>query len=173
VGRLGSAAPVPAPHPNPLAAHGERERAGAQPLAPFTGRGRGPRGVWEGEGPAQRWGFVRLVAPMTLLLLTGCGYSIGWPKPPPQPASLASAWTAPGVDAATVETAFGDCLAVTDTATRTDFDIDQDIAVSRSSDLQHSAFAQTQMQQARDTSRDRAQTILSSCMEAKGFSPAK
>jgi hypothetical protein len=110
---------------------------------------------------------------MTLLLLAGCAGGVGWPKPPPQPAASASAWTMPGVDAATVETAFGDCLALTDTATRTDFDIDQDIAVSRSSDLQHSDFARTQMQQARDTSRDRAQTMLSSCMEAKGFSPAK
>jgi hypothetical protein len=117
--------------------------------------------------------MIRFGAISVLLLLTGCGYSIGWPKPPPQPAATASAWTAPGAAAATVETAFGDCLALTDTATRTDFDIDQDIAVSRSSDLQHSDFARTPMQQARDTSRDRAQTMLSSCMEAKGFSPAK
>jgi hypothetical protein len=117
--------------------------------------------------------MIRFGAILVLLLLTGCGYSIGWPKPPPQPAATASTWTMPGADAATVETAFGDCLALTDTATRTDFDIDQDIAVSRSSDLQHSDFARTQMQQARDTSRDRALAILSSCMEAKGFSPAQ
>jgi hypothetical protein len=117
--------------------------------------------------------MIRFGALSVLLLLADCDYSIGWPKPPPQPAATASAWTRPGADAAAVESAFGDCLALTDTATRTDFDIDQDIAVSRSGDLQHSDFARTQMQQASDTSRDRAQTILSSCMEAKGFSPAK
>jgi hypothetical protein len=96
----------------------------------------------------------------------------GWPKAPPEAAATASAWTRPGADAATVESAYNECLAATDTATKTDFDIDQDISATRSSDLQRSDFARTQMRQTQDTSRDRAQTILSSCMEAKGFSPA-
>src|SRR4051794_1455487 len=39
-----------APHPNPLPASGERERAGAKSLAPFMGRGRGLAQGWEGEG---------------------------------------------------------------------------------------------------------------------------
>jgi len=40
-----------APHPSPLPAGGEREPAvPLQPLAPFTGRGRGPRAAREGEG---------------------------------------------------------------------------------------------------------------------------
>jgi urease accessory protein len=42
--------PHPNPLPNPLPVYGERERAGAKPLAPFTGRGRDPREAWEGEG---------------------------------------------------------------------------------------------------------------------------
>lgn len=117
---------------------------------------------------------MRALAILSLLLLAGCNSMSmpGWPKGSPEAAATAAAWTKPGADAATVESAYNDCLAATDTATRTDFDIDQDISASRGSDLQHSDFARSQMRQTRDTSRDRAQTVLSSCMEAKGFSPA-
>ena len=97
----------------------------------------------------------------------------GWPKAPPEAAASASAWTKAGVDAASVESAYNDCLSLTDTATRTDFDIDQDIAASRGSDLQRSDFAASQMRNTQQTSRDRAQSILSSCMEGKGFTPAR
>jgi hypothetical protein len=119
--------------------------------------------------------MIRIAAALGLVLLAACNSMSmpGWPKPPPEAAANARAWTRPGMDAAAVESAFNDCRDVTDTATKTDFDIDQDIASSRSSDLQHSDFARTQMRQARDTSRGRAQAVLSSCMEAKGFSPAK
>jgi len=71
------------------------------------------------------------------------------------------------------EAAYDDCLDVTNTATKTDVDIDQDTAATRGSDLQHSEFARTQMQDTQQTSRDRARTILSSCMAGKGFSPAR
>jgi uncharacterized protein YjbI with pentapeptide repeats len=97
----------------------------------------------------------------------------GWPKPPSTPAASASAWTRPGADAATVESAYDDCLNVANSATQNDFNIDQDIAASRGSDLQHSEFAGTSLRGAQQTSRDRDQAILSSCMETKGFSPAK
>ena len=118
---------------------------------------------------------MRPVAILGLLLLAACDSMSmpGWPKPAPEAAASASAWTKPGADAASVEGAYNDCLAATDTATKTDFDIDQDIAASRSSDLQHSDFARGPMHQAQDTSRERAQAVLSSCMEAKGFSPAR
>ena len=115
---------------------------------------------------------IRLGVVLSGLLLGACG-AIGWPKPPAEPAATASAWMKPGADPAAVESTYQACLAATNTATRTDFDIDQDISASRSNDLQHSAFAQTQMRQNQDTNRDRAQTVLSSCMEAKGFSPAR
>jgi hypothetical protein len=119
--------------------------------------------------------MTRIAAPLILVLLAACGTMSwpDWPKPAPEAAASASAWTKPGADAATVDSAYSDCLAATDTATKTDFDIDQDIASTRSSDLQHSDFARTQMRQAQDTSRGRAQAVLSSCMEAKGFSPAR
>ena len=119
--------------------------------------------------------MTRVAAPVFLLLVAGCSSMSmpGWPQPAPEAAASASAWTKSGVDAAAVEAAYGDCLAATDTATKSDFDIDQDIAATRSSDLQHSDFARTPMRQARDTTRNRAQAILSSCMEAKGFRPAR
>jgi len=97
----------------------------------------------------------------------------GWPKRPPESAASAGAWTRPGVDAATVSGAYDECLSAANSATGTDNDIDQDIAASRGSDLQHSEFAGTQLRNAQETSRDRTQTILSSCMEQKGFTPTK
>jgi hypothetical protein len=117
--------------------------------------------------------MIRICVWLTMLLLVGCGTGIGWPKPPPEAAAAASDWTKPGADAATVASAYDECLEAANTATRTDFGIDQDIASSRSGDLQRSEFAQGQMQQSRDTSRERAQTVLSSCMAANGFSPAR
>ena len=109
------------------------------------------------------------------LLLAACNsVSLpGWPKPPPEGAATASAWTRPGADAATVESAYDECLSAADSASRADFDIDQDISASRGSDIQHSDFAGAQLREAQQTDRDRSQTILSSCMERKGFSPAK
>lgn len=109
------------------------------------------------------------------LLLAACSDLAlpGWPKPAPERAASASAWTRAGADRATVDSAFADCLAVSDTATQKDFDIDQDIAASRGSDLQHSAFAGAALRDTHNSNRDRAQGILSSCMETKGFTPAR
>jgi uncharacterized protein YjbI with pentapeptide repeats len=119
--------------------------------------------------------MIRIGAALLMALLTACNSMSlpGWPKPPPTSAANASAWTRPGADAATVESAYDDCLNVANSATQKDFDIDQDIAASRGSDLQHSEFAGASLRDAQQTSRDRDQTVLSSCMETKGFSPAK
>jgi uncharacterized protein YjbI with pentapeptide repeats len=120
-------------------------------------------------------GATKLFLVFALAALAACNsVSLpGWPKPPPTSAASASTWTRPGVDAATVESAYDDCLNVANSATQKDFDIDQDIAASRGSDLQHSEFAGASLRDAQQTSRDRDQTVLSSCMETKGFSPAK
>ena len=80
--------------------------------------------------------MMRLGAMLAMLLLAGCG-AIGWPKTPPDPAMSPSAWARPGADAAAVEGAYNECLSLTDTATQTDFAIDQDIAATRPGDLQH------------------------------------
>jgi hypothetical protein len=116
--------------------------------------------------------MVRFGVMLASLLLAGCGM-IGWPKPSPETAATASAWTQPGAGEAATATAYQQCLDTANIATQTDFAIDQDTAATRSSDLQHSEFAQTQMQNTQDTNRDRAQSILSACMEGKGFNPVK
>jgi hypothetical protein len=147
---------VAAPHPNPRPVYGERVDIAQR---------------WTGEGPVR----FALACSLACFLLTACNsVSLpGWPKPPPASAASASAWTRPGADAATVESAYDDCLNVANSATQKDFDIDQDITASRGSDLQHSEFAGTSVRDAQQTSRDRDQAVLSSCMETKGFSPAK
>jgi hypothetical protein len=122
------------------------------------------------EKPMHRAGALLL-----LVALGGCNSMSlpEWPKPPPEGGVSASAWTRPGADAATIQSAYDDCLALTNTATRTDFDIDQDTAVTRSGDLQRSDFARLPTQDAQATDRVRAQTILASCMEEKGYSPVR
>jgi uncharacterized protein YjbI with pentapeptide repeats len=107
------------------------------------------------------------------LLLAGCSSMSmpGWPKPPPASAASASAWSGSGVAPADVASAYDECNAAASAATGTDNDIDQDIAASRGSDIQHSDFAGAQLRAAQQTSRDRTQAILSSCMEKKGFTP--
>lgn len=139
-----------------------KERTGAcHPLPPQAGEG------WGGGLP--------LAASLVLLLLTGCNSVAmpGWPKPSPETAASAGAWTRPGADAASVAGAYDECLDAANTATRSDYDIDQDIAAGRGSDLQHSDFAGAQLRGAQQTSRDRNQAVLTSCMERKGFTPAK
>jgi hypothetical protein len=120
-------------------------------------------------------GVTKLFLVFALVAVTACNsVSLpGWPKPPPVAAASAGAWTRPGVDAATVGSAYDDCLNVANSATEKDFNIDQDIAASRGSDLQHSDFAGAPSRAAQQNDRDRDQAVLSSCMETKGFSPVK
>ena len=65
--------------------------------------------------------------------------------------------------------AYQECSALTDTATQTEADINQDIAATRSSDLQHSSILRAQAEQLRNDHRDRSDAILASCMQAKGY----
>lgn len=104
---------------------------------------------------------LRLAAVAAFLLLAACG---GLPG---------GGWVKPGADESTAAAAYRDCLALSDTAARTDTDIDQDIAASRASDLQHSSVMQQGVQSMREQSGDRAAAILASCMQAKGFTRSK
>ena len=99
--------------------------------------------------------MFRLPAALVILLLASCGG--------------AGAWTKPGADDAETAQAYQDCQALTATATQTDAQIDQDISATRASDLQHASILREQAQQKTNDSRDRAVTILGSCMQAKGF----
>jgi hypothetical protein len=119
-----------------------------------------PRLRGEGWGEGQRSRHCRFAAPLVLLLLAACGGPAG------------GGWSKPGADDAQTASAYQDCLAATATATRTDADIDQDIAASRASDLQHSSILREHARQTRDDSRDRAEAMLASCMQAKGFAQA-
>jgi hypothetical protein len=95
------------------------------------------------------------------------------PKTGPEAAASAGAWSKPGADAAAVDSAYRDCLEAADTVTGKDFDIDQDIAASRGGDLQRSSFAGRSLRDTQQNNRDRAQTILSSCMRGQGFVTAR
>ena len=116
--------------------------------------------------------WLALACGLSPLLFAGCS-SIPWPKAPPEAAASASAWAKPGLDSAGVENAYRACLEIANTVTDKDFNIDQDIAASRSSDLQRSSFAGAPLRDTQQNNRDRAQTILSSCMRGKGFTPAR
>jgi hypothetical protein len=83
--------------------------------------------------------------------------------------NAAGGWTKAGADAAETAHAYQDCAALTDTAVKTDSDIDQDISASRASDLQHSSLLRAQSQQVHADTNERAGAILESCMQAKGF----
>ena len=113
----------------------------------------------------------RLLALCAALLLTACGV-LPSPKTPPEAAASANAWSKPGADPAAVESAYRDCLDAVDTVTDKDFNIDQDIAASRSGDFQRSSFAGRSARDTQQNNRDRAQTMLSSCMHGKGFTAA-
>ena len=156
---------VAAPHPNPLPASGERERANA--LAPLAGRERYPSRQRRG-GKGQRLFLAFGIG----LFIAGCD-ALPSPKSPPEAAASASAWSKPGADAAAVESAYRDCLEAADTVTDKDFNIDQDIAASRGGDLQRSSFAGRSLRDTQQNNRDRTQAILSSCMRGKGFVTAR
>jgi hypothetical protein len=94
---------------------------------------------------------------IAVLLLAGCGGTAN------------GGWTKPGADAAATASAYEDCRALTDTATRTDSDIDQDIGSTRASDLQHSSIMRQQSQDIHRDNGERADAIVTSCMQVKGF----
>jgi hypothetical protein len=138
----------------------------------MTARVTVPASPHPANGGRQGEGLRLFLALGTVLLLTGCD-AIPLPKTPPEAAASAGAWSKTGSDAAAVESAYRDCLEIADNATENDFNIDQDIAATRGGDLQRSSFAGTPLRNTEQNNRDRAQTILSSCMRGKGFVTAR
>jgi hypothetical protein len=91
------------------------------------------------------------------LLLTACAAGAG------------GRWVKPGGDEQAAGRAYQECAALTETATRTDADIDQDIAATRGSDLQRSPVLRERARVTQQSNRERADTILGACMQAKGY----
>jgi curli biogenesis system outer membrane secretion channel CsgG len=98
-----------------------------------------------------------VLALLAVLALAGCSGGAG------------GGWTKAGANEAETAQAYQDCAALTDTAVKTESDIDQDISASRASDLQHSSLLRAQSEQVHDVTGERAGAILDSCMQAKGF----
>ena len=94
------------------------------------------------------------------MLLSGC-------------ASASDTWIRAGADAAATSQAYQDCQAVAHAAVAPEIAIDKDIVATRGGDWQRAdVFSQqTGMMQSGITSRTAA--IIDSCMQAKGFAPAK
>ena len=91
-----------------------------------------------------------------VLLLAGCGG--------------AGDWARPGADEGAATAAYQDCRGLAGSAVQTDADIDQDILATRQGDWQRAGVVRQQTQIMHEQTRDRATTIIESCMKAKGYS---
>jgi len=89
------------------------------------------------------------------LLLAGCAGGGDWAKA--------------GADEAAVARDYQDCRDLAATAVRTQADIDQDIAATRSDDRQRAGVVRAQTRTMGEQTRDRADAIITRCMRAKGF----
>jgi len=89
------------------------------------------------------------------LLLAGCAGGGDWAKA--------------GADEAAVARDYEDCRDLAGAAVRTDADIDQDIAATRSDDRQRAGVVRVQTRTMGEHTRDRADAIITRCMRAKGF----
>jgi hypothetical protein len=81
-------------------------------------------------------------------------------------------WVKPGADETTAAHEYQECRDLAGTAVRTQADIDQDIAATRSADRQRGSVVRLQAQTSGEQTRDRADAIIAKCMAAKGFAQA-
>ena len=81
-------------------------------------------------------------------------------------------WVKPGVDQAAAAREYQDCQDLAGTAVRTQADIDQDIAATRSDDRQRGSITRVQTETMHEQTRDRAGAIVAKCMAAKGYAAA-
>jgi hypothetical protein len=108
------------------------------------------------------------VALASVVLLAGCDeFNIGFGGNSRH--STASDWVKPGAEPGETSSAYRDCAAIAQQATQKDADIDQDIAATRDSDLQHSQIVQMRASQEQDVTAGDSDSILASCMRQKGF----
>ena len=75
----------------------------------------------------------------------------------------------PGADPATVDREYRDCRDLAGSVVDTQANIDQDIQATRASDAQRSSIIRSDQKVLRDQTNDRADAIIASCMQSKGF----
>ena len=78
-------------------------------------------------------------------------------------------WVKPGADETAAAHDYEECRDLAASAVRTQADIDQDIAATRSDDRQRGSVVRLQTETQREQTRDRAAGIVARCMAAKGF----
>ena len=98
----------------------------------------------------------RLCAALALSSLAGC-------------AGTGGDWAKAGADSAAAEAAYQECRGLSDTAVESDRAIDQDILATRQNDWQRASVVRTQTQLMHEQTRDRAASLIESCMKAKGY----
>ncbi len=89
-------------------------------------------------------------------LLGGCG-------------SGADEWTKPGADEAAVAQAYRSCRSLADERVGPEIGINQDILATRGADWQRAQIQTLQTRTMAESTRDRAEAIVASCMNTNGF----
>jgi hypothetical protein len=98
----------------------------------------------------------RLIGLALSLALAGCGGG-------------AEHYAKPGADQAAASREYEECRALAGDMVEPQANIDQDIAAARQSDLQRSSIIRSDNQLMRDRVRDRAASIIDTCMKSKGY----
>ena len=84
-------------------------------------------------------------------------------------ASGADEWTKPGADDAAVAQAYQSCRSQADERVGPEIGINQDILATRGADWQRAQVQNLQTQSMAESTRNRAEAIVASCMTANGF----
>ncbi len=84
-------------------------------------------------------------------------------------ASGADEWTKPGADETAVAQAYRSCRSLADERVGPEIGINQDILATRGTDWQRAQIQNMQTRTMAESTRDRAEAIVASCMNANGF----
>ena len=83
--------------------------------------------------------------------------------------SGAAEWTKPGADEAAVAQAYRSCRELADERVGPEIGINQDILATRGTDWQRAQIGGVRTRTMNEMTRDRADAIVASCMNAYGF----
>lgn len=84
----------------------------------------------------------------------------------------AGEWTKPGADEAAVAQAYRACRELAQARVGPEIGINQDILATRGADWQRAQVGNLQTRVMAESTRDRAEAIVASCMSASGFQRA-